>query len=157
MPPYELPRALQAVRSNPTVIHPLYTKPPELIAASKRALVDVMGSEEEALAVLLQNPAVLQCGDSLRLQPASQIKSFAAVRAAADRVPAAASRGVVIVLAAVFAANFAIVRSDDPGVAQLAAFVKPVLGAAGATLFLGATYLSAVAESTASAGKRKDT
>ena len=57
--------ALRAVTQNPTVLNPLYTNPPELVTRSKEALVEVMG-EEEALEVMLKNPAVLQCG-SLRV------------------------------------------------------------------------------------------
>ena len=79
--------ALRAVVANPSVVNPLYTKTPELVRASKQALVEVMGSEAEAIEVMLLNPAVLQCGDGLRLQPAGQIRSFAGFRAVVDRVP----------------------------------------------------------------------
>ena len=79
--------ALRAVVANPSVVNPLYTKTPELVRASKQALVEVMGSEAEAIEVMLLNPSVLQCGDGLRLQPAGQIRSFAGFRAVVDRVP----------------------------------------------------------------------
>ena len=66
-------RALQAVQQNPTILNPAYTSPPGLVSRSKAALVEVLG-EEGALEVMLQNPAVLQCGESLREQPAGQIR-----------------------------------------------------------------------------------
>ena len=65
--------ALQAVQQNPTILNPAYTSPPGLVGRSKAALVEVLG-EEGALEVMLQNPAVLQCGESLREQPAGQIR-----------------------------------------------------------------------------------
>ena len=78
--------ALRAVTQNPTILNPLYTNPPEIVTRSKEALVEVMG-EEEALEVMLKNPAILQCGSLLAKQPAGQIKSFANVRQAADSLP----------------------------------------------------------------------
>jgi hypothetical protein len=87
--------ALRAVVANPSVVNPLYTKSPELVRASKQALVEVMGSEAAAIEVMLLNPAVLQCGDGLRLQPAGQIRSFAGFRAVVDRVPPSVSRAVL--------------------------------------------------------------
>lgn len=78
--------ALQAVAQNPTILNPLYTAPPAVVTRSKAALVEVMG-KEAALEVMLQNPAVLQCGASLRSQPAGQIQSFASFRGAVDMLP----------------------------------------------------------------------
>ena len=78
--------ALQAVRQNPTILNPSYTNPPGLVTRSKAALVEVLG-EEEALEVMLQNPAVLQCGADLSKQPADQIKSFAGFRSTIDKLP----------------------------------------------------------------------
>ena len=131
--------ALRAVVANPSVVNPLYTKTPELVRASKQALVEVMGSEAEAIEVMLLNPAVLQCGDGLRLQPAGQIRSFAGFRAVVDRVPPSVraqpyphphphphphlhprpnqvSRAVLVLFVGVLALNFVFVRSDDPQV-----------------------------------------
>ena len=64
---------LQAVQQNPTILNPAYTSPPGLVSRSKAALVEVLG-EEGALEVMLLNPAVLQCGETLREQPAGQIR-----------------------------------------------------------------------------------
>jgi len=81
--------AMQAVKQNPTILNPAYTNPPGVVSRSKAALVEVLG-EEGALKVMLKNPAVLQCGESLRVQPAGQIRSFASFRSALDSLPAVA-------------------------------------------------------------------
>eukprot|EP00908_Phaeocystis_cordata_P027359 Transcript_9914.p2 GENE.Transcript_9914~~Transcript_9914.p2 ORF type:complete len:368 (-),score=94.44 Transcript_9914:105-1136(-) len=81
--------ALSAVRANPQILNPAYTSPPGLVGRSKAALVAVLG-EKEALEVMLKNPAVLQCGNSLREQPPAQLRSFANARSAVDRLPAGA-------------------------------------------------------------------
>lgn len=146
--------ALAAVGANPSVVHPLYTKRPVLITASQKALVDILGSREAAREVMLRNPAVLQCGDSLRSQPADQIRMFASFRAGVDRVPPNVSRGVLLVGFASLLSNFVLVRSDEPGAQRLAEVIKPVLGAAGATLFLSAAGFAAMAEAGASTAKR---
>ena len=143
--------ALQAVEANPTIIHPLYTAPPGIIGASKKALVDVMGSEAAAIEVMLLNPAILQCGDSVRLQPADQVKSFASIRASLDKVPPSVSRGLVYAVGAAVSLQFVLVRSDDPTVQQLYETTKPLLGAAGASIFIAAVVLASVADNTAKA------
>ena len=94
-------KALAAVSANPTILNPQYTRPPALIGRSKAALVSVLG-EEEAIEVMLKNPALLQCGASLASQPAGQIKSFAAFRSLVDGLPAAAPLLVLGALAVVF-------------------------------------------------------
>jgi len=147
--------ALQAVKANPTVVHPLYTRSPELITASRAALREVIESEAEAIEIMIQNPSILQCGDGIRLQEASQIKSFAAFRGAVDRIPPALSQGTLALFAAVLLSNFALVRSDDPALATMAATVKPVLGVVFATLFGATTALATTAESNAAAARRE--
>jgi hypothetical protein len=79
--------ALRAVTQNPTILNPLYTDPPSVIANSKRALVQVLGGEDEAIEVMLKNPAVLQCGSALTRQQADEIRSFATVRQLLDSAP----------------------------------------------------------------------
>jgi hypothetical protein len=68
------------------------------------------------------------------------------------------SRAVLVFFVGVGSLNFVFVRSDDPVVQQLAATVKPVLGAVCASLFLAAIFLSATAGDTAneSTRRRKD-
>ena len=145
--------ALQCATSNPTVLHPRYTNP-SLIMVSKAALVQVMGSETEARDVMLQNPAILQCGDSLKVQTATQIKQFASFRAAVDRVPQSVSQAVLFGVFALILSNFALVRSGDEAAQLTADFVRPLLGTAGASLFIATLGLSAKAEADASAARR---
>ena len=62
--------------------------------------LQVTSDKSQALGVMLQNPAVLQCGASLATQPASQIKRFAAFRSAIDKSPTGAPVAVLGTLAA---------------------------------------------------------
>ena len=138
-------RATEAVLRQPTIISPRYTWPPPLLARSKAALVESLGSEEEALEVMRQNPAVLQCGVSLREQPAAQIRGFAAVRQLADAVP---SRAASALLAAfVVGALCAVPPSGggerDPAVVAVLSVVRPVLGLAGGSVFAATVYFAA--------------
>ena len=146
--------ALRAVEANPTIVHPLYTDA-NCISVSKKALVEVMGSEEAAIEVMLLNPAILQCGESVRLQPADQVKSFASIRASLDKVPPSVSRALVYAVGGAVSLQFVLVRSDDPNVQQLSAAIKPLLGAAGASIFIAAVVLASVAEATASGAKMR--
>ena len=65
------------------------------------------------------------------------------------------SRAVLVFFVGIGSLNFVFVRSDDPAVQQLAATVKPVLGAVCASLFLAAVSLSATAGDTASESTRR--
>ena len=78
--------AVQAVSQNPTILNPRYTSPPSVVSRSASALVEVLG-KQDALDVMLKNPAVLQCGSSLSKQPPDQIRSFASFRQALDMFP----------------------------------------------------------------------
>lgn len=104
--------ALQAARQNPTVLSPLYTSPVK-VAESKAALVEVLGSDEEAVEIVLKNPAVLQCGKGLLQQQPSEIKGFAAIRSFADRVPPTVSQGILGLVCATLVLNIALSKSDD--------------------------------------------
>ena len=74
-------RAIEAVTRQPYVLNPTYTWPPPLLSRSKDALVQVLGSEEDALEVMLKNPAVLQCGAPGILElGGDEIKLFANLR-----------------------------------------------------------------------------
>jgi len=74
---------LQAVRENPQILNPSYSRP-ERIQASKACLVEIMG-EADTLEVMLKNPAVLQCGSALAGAQASEIKGFATLRFVGNR------------------------------------------------------------------------
>ena len=124
--------ALQACRQNPQVVNPLYTSPPGLIGRSKAALVEVMGSHEKAIEVMLKNPAVLQCGVALMKSDAAEIEGFANIRGVLDSLPKETPTVALALLLASFAASVV-----DPAAAST---VKPFLGAFGGGSFLIALY-----------------
>ncbi|EOD22638.1 hypothetical protein EMIHUDRAFT_239912 [Emiliania huxleyi CCMP1516] len=133
--------ALQAVRENPQIINPSYTDPPKLLARSKSCLVEIM-SEEEAIEVMLKNPAVLQCGLSLRSTQADEIKSFANLRYYGGRLVPNPTAALAVVVAALF---YVVAGSYVGDVAALDT-IKPVLGFVGAGLF-GATLYGVASSS----------
>jgi len=100
--------AEQAVLSNPQILNPSYSFCNTMIA-SKDVLFDMMG-KEEALEVMLMNPAVLQCGPSLDTLGPDEIKGFANIRSLGNKIPDSL-RGLALaallsfVLFPVFAAN----------------------------------------------------
>lgn len=128
--------ALEAVKQNPTIISPLYCKSPQLILDSKAALVECFeGDTEEALAVMRLNPAVLQCGGSLRSQSPAEVKRFAVVRSQLDRVPPAAAVASLSVFLLAALANTVLRTSDDELVQQVLSVLRPAVGSIGALLF----------------------
>ena len=93
--------ALQAARANPTLINPSYSFCNTMLE-SKRVLLNKM-DEEDALKVMLQNPAVLQCGPSLESIGPAEIKALAAVRGIGARLPKGTE---LVVFAALVSAVF---------------------------------------------------
>ena len=79
--------ALQAAAANPTILNPSYSFCNTMLE-SRRVLLDKM-NEGEALNLMLANPAVLQCGPSLEVLGATEIKSIATLRGLANGVPEA--------------------------------------------------------------------
>jgi len=77
--------ATQAVKENWQIINPSYSFPNTLIA-SRDTLFEMMG-KEEAIEVMLLNPAVLQCGPSLDTLGPDEIKGFANIRAIGKKIP----------------------------------------------------------------------
>ena len=70
---------------------------------------------EDALEVMLLNPAVLQCGPTLELLGASEIKAFARLRAAGNKLVPADARGAVLsALLACVVFTIGATRSGDP-------------------------------------------
>ena len=137
--------ATRAVEQNPFLIHPLYTASPDIMRESKAALLEVL-TPEEALDVMLQNPAVLQCGESLSRQPASEIKRFAALRSALDKVPPSVSRGSLVGVLALTALAIASKNpnaSFDPAATAAIDVARPVVGAIGAVVFAAVAYNAA--------------
>ena len=146
--------ALAAAKQNPTIISPLYSNP-VTVAASKEALLKVMeGDEREALDIILQNPAILQCGKSLSNQRADEIKSFARMRSFADRVPPQISQGILVLVLGTVLLNIVLSKSDDPAVLDLLMVLKPLLGGTFALAFLGTISMVGMGEAAASRAKR---
>ena len=127
--------AVQAAQQNPQIINPLYTRP-AVATASKAALVTALGSEQAAIEVMLQNPAVLQCGESLADQPADEIRRFAAIRSFADSVPPAVSLAALALFLLAGIAAIALKDAADETTQQALAALRPVIGLAGASIFL---------------------
>jgi len=124
--------AVEAVRRNPYLLNPSYTWPPPLLSRSKSALVDVLGSEEETIQVMMRNPAVLQCGAPGILELGSgEIKLFANLRFYGSQVPPAiaAASGVGLgglILLSIFGA--AMDAKSQAQLEPLLAIAKPLLG-----------------------------
>ena len=128
--------ALKAARQNGQIINPLYTSSASLITDSKAGLVIAMGSEEDALEIMLKNPAILQCGMGIRTQPADEIRRFAIARALFDSVPPQASLAALSVTILAALANIALKDSDVASVQQTLTVLRPAVGAIGAAIFL---------------------
>ena len=145
--------ALQAAQENPQILNPSYSRP-ERVKASKACLVELMG-EEDAIAVMLKNPAVLQCGPALANAQPDEVKSFATIRYVGNRLLPEAARLPVLGLVFLLL-SYGVAYTNAPGGAGASAeatlgLIKPVLGAFFATLF--GTTLYGVA--TASRAKPK--
>jgi len=141
--------ALQAITQNPTIVNPMYTTPPSLVTKSKDALVAVLGTEE-ALEVMLKNPAVLQCGPGLRSQPAGQIKSFANVRQLADQLP---DEAPVFFLGIIFLFFFVAVAGKNGALPEEADGVVQSVGQLLAVLGISATLSAAILQNVAETGR----
>ena len=141
--------ALQAVVRNPTILNPAYTSPPSVVKRSKAALVDVLG-KEGALEVMLKNPAVLQCGETLRAQPADQIKRFASIRAGLDSLPTNAPTVALSVLTLLIGVVIAGKRGALP---EEASGLVQGLGQLLAVFGIGTTLSGAILQNVAETGR----
>lgn len=70
--------AVTAVRRNGQILCPTFASP-KLISDSYGGLSDLMGTEE-ALEIMMKNPAVLTCGDRIRTANPAEIRNFANFR-----------------------------------------------------------------------------
>ena len=97
--------------------------------------------KEEAMEVMLKNPAVLQCGPSLDTLGPDEIKGFANIRALGNRIPDSA-RGVAI--SAFFAfLLFPVIASNNPALqdSPLLQLSKPIVGTIFAILIEGSRII----------------
>ena len=127
-------RAIAAVESEPYLLNPTYTWPPPLLSRSKAALIEVLGSQEEALEVMRQNPNILQCGAVGILGTGKdEIVLWAKVRDATSSVPKPVAAGLGISFLSLLLLTLAAVRIDD---ADLQAALAPLLTVSKAVLGL---------------------
>lgn len=118
--------ARQAVLENKQIINPSYTFCNTMIA-SKEVLFNMMG-KEEALDVMLKNPAVLQCGPSLDTLGPDEIKGFANIRNLGNKIPESVRGYMLSGLLALCV--FPVVAVNVPGLedSSLVNIVKPLVG-----------------------------
>lgn len=130
--------AVQAVQDNPQMLNPSYSFCNTMLD-SKEALLSVM-SQAEALEVMRQNPAVLQCGPSLEMLGAAEIQGFARARKFGNTfVPAQAVVPALGVLLAAIATAIAFQGSDN-AVLQV---LRPLLGTVLASSFIFTAFIAA--------------
>jgi len=127
--------ASQAVRDNRQIINPSYSFCNTMLS-SRDVLFDMLG-REEALDVMVKNPAVLQCGPSLDTLGPDEIKGFANIRSIGNRIPEnvrgpALSFLVALVLLPVLAQNVEGLQDS-----ALLNVVKPLVGILFAVLIEG--------------------
>mmetsp|Transcript_25069 Transcript_25069/g.83373 ORF Transcript_25069/g.83373 Transcript_25069/m.83373 type:complete len:155 (+) Transcript_25069:1178-1642(+) len=145
-------RALAAVQANPQVINPSYSFPNTMIE-SKRVLRAAM-SEAEALEVMRLNPAVLQCGPSLEVLGAAEIKAVATARSLGTRLlpPSLRVPALALVLAAL---GYVLSQSQNADAAAAVDALKPLLGAGLASIFAFVLYGAANAGRSAKRAEEK--
>ena len=120
------------------MMNPSYSFPNTMLE-SKRMLREVM-SEAEALEVMDKNPAVLQCGPSLDLFGADEIKMIAQMRSVGNLLVPPQVRAPLVALLIATVALTVFERGGDS--AELTALVdglRPLLG-----LSIGGTFAVAV-------------
>ena len=133
-------RAALAVRACPQIINPSYSFCNTMLE-SKKALLSLM-SKEEALEVIGNNPAVLQCGPALEDVSAAEVKAIASLRAfGAALFPVQALRWAAVgaLATAVFAVIF-LQNSADPTIVAVLDVIRPSLGAILGGSFAFAAY-----------------
>ena len=119
--------AEEAVRQNSQILNPSYTFCNTMLM-SKEVLVGMMG-EEEAMEVMMKNPAVLQCGPSLDTLGPDEIKGFANLRSffnnliPSDLVGPAIALLISFLLFPVFAVN-----NEALADSEITNIVKPIVG-----------------------------
>lgn len=118
--------AIQAAYENPQIVNPSYSFTNTMLA-SRDVLLDIM-EKEEAMQVMLRNPAVLQCGPSLDTLGPDEIKGFANIRYWGNKIPensrlAALAATGLLICAPIVGAN--VPEWSDSPILQL---IKPLVG-----------------------------
>ena len=119
-------RALQAARDNYQILNPSYSFPNTMIE-SRDVLFDMMG-KEEALEVMMLNPAVLQCGPGLDTLGPDEIKGFANIRAIGKKIPDNIVFPAIILLIVLIGYPLLAVRVPELENSPLTNIIKPIVG-----------------------------
>jgi hypothetical protein len=111
------------------------------LVESKRVLLTVM-SEEEALDVMRLNPAVLQCGPSLDVLGASEIKAIAQFRSLGNTLFPPAVRTPILgaLVATILLLVIAQRPGADPALLEAVDGLRPFVGAGVASIFAFVLY-----------------
>jgi len=117
--------AAAAAKTNPQMMNPSYSFCNTMIA-SEKVLVDMMG-REEALDVMVKNPAVLQCGPSLDTLGPDEIKGFANIRSLGNNLFPEEVRGAALTLLILFCL-YPLLAIRVPELESSANIVKPLVG-----------------------------
>lgn len=130
--------AADAAKTNPQIMNPSYSFCNTMLA-SRQVLVDMMG-QDEALDVMMKNPAVLQCGPSLDTLGPDEIKGFANIRALGTRLFPEEARGVLLSALILFCL-YPLVAVRVPELESSANIVKPLVGVLFAVLVEGSRII----------------
>ena len=138
--------ALQAARDNPQILNPSYSFCNTMLE-SRRVLLTMM-SEAEALEVMRQNPAVLQCGPTLEPLGPGEIKAFAKLRSVGNvvlpqEIRAGAVVGFCAAVALVVLSSGSGTGTEVPALLAVSDVLRPVLGTVLAGSFLFTAYAAA--------------
>ena len=134
--------ALQAAKDNPQMLNPAYSFPNTMLE-SKKVLRNVL-SAEEALEVMVLNPAVLQCGPTLEPLGAAEIRAVAQLRNAGNAMILPQLRPVALgAFLLLVAATVLLSGSENAEVLAVLDVVKPLLGTLLASSFIFTAYAAA--------------
>uniref|UniRef100_A0A7S0HR55 Uncharacterized protein n=1 Tax=Phaeocystis antarctica TaxID=33657 RepID=A0A7S0HR55_9EUKA len=127
--------AEQAARDNPQILNPSYSFCNTMLASAD--VLNNMMSKEEALEVMTNNPAVLQCGPSLDTLGPDEIKGFASIRALGNKIPESARNFLLI--ATLLFTLFPVAAQNNPALQDswLLSLSKPLVGTLFAVLIEG--------------------
>jgi len=126
--------AAAAAKTNPQIMNPSYTFCNTMLA-SEQVLVEMMG-KEDALDVMIKNPAVLQCGPSLDTLGPDEIKGFANIRSLGTRLFPEEARGFLLSALLLFCL-YPVLAVRVPELESSANIVKPLVGVLFAVLIEG--------------------
>lgn len=127
--------AEQAARDNPQILNPSYSFCNTMLASAD-VLTNMM-SKEEAMEVMTNNPAVLQCGPALDTLGPDEIKGFASIRALGNKIPESARN--LLLIAVLLFVFFPVAAQNNPALQDswVLSLSKPLVGTLFAVLIEG--------------------